>query len=1248
MPESDNLYLQRASTMAREAVALTRTRRGRWIGASILAFLLIFTVAGFFLVPHILRGILTGRVAASLHRPVSVGKIRFDPYTLRLRIDHLRVNDQAEANPLAAFEHIDVRASWLSLFRIAPILAEVNLVRPRVNVVRQTDGAFNFSDLLAPKISPSASAPAPAATSGPPKFAVSNIRIIDGNVTFDDKKLGEHHVIDKIELKVPFVASMPSKSNVVVEPLLAMRVDGQPIRIAGVSKPFAGSLDSALTLNVHRFDLARYSGYLPPSIAIKLPSGALSIDALVHFRQSDTGPSISINGALAIDQLDLRDAANAPVLAIDHGEVKMIDVEPLDHVFSLSEIALIGLKVNAVRNQDGTLNFSTLTPPSPPATRATPAPVAAPSAAPTAAGTRASQFDFGVEAIKVIDSAVSMTDLTGAVRAAATLENINAQMGNLRLHGQIPAEFHMSGNLHSGGLIAIKGTLDLPKSEVGAGVAIDQVDLPGLQAFAQAVFTGTIASGKFTLHTTLNSRFAADEFNLHVEPAELAIDNLAVQEPQTHETPIAWTHFGVLLGSFDLASKQVDVKEIRGDGIKSFVRRDRRGDLSIAALLKKQPRAPGASGTPAMHVAAVGNETTSHPWQYQVESVSIEKADTQFEDRATPRWVRVQFAPLNVHLKGLSSDFSKTVAVEIDGIRDGRGIFRVEGTAAIDPFSAALHLDTKNLELSEVDDYLRKQFSKRLSAEITSAILTTKSDVNVTQVQKDYRVKYTGDATVGNFTAIDKVTGDNFMSWRSLNLEGIDAAVGESVPKVHIHGIALSDLDARLILNSSGKLNLNDIVVSRNQAPKSLTKTAPENEPSPEAREPTPAPTAVRPMDADVLVENVTLDGGHVYYTDNFIQPHFSADLTNIAGSIGSFGTSTQQPAEVSLQGKVNGSAPLSIDGEINPLTPMAYVDIKAKAEGIELTGLAAYSAKYTGYPIVRGTLTADVHYKLDHGDLNANNHLFIDQLTFGERVESAKAINLPVRFAVAVLKNSRGEIDLNIPVSGSLSDPEFSITGVIWQAFFNVFTRAITSPFTLLTSAVQGIASGGGGASEQDLSFVAFDPGLATLTPDAIKQLTTLGVALQDHPALTLSIRGRVDPDRDLEGMREAWVADQIRLQKVKDVDGDADPRTVQVSQAEYDKYLTKAYYRAKFPKPSNFVGMAKSIPPDEMKKLMIANAPVGKDDLSRLAEDRAKAVRQYLSATLAANRLSILPPKLDAEGTKSGSTTGVDMSLQ
>ncbi|MGH7924282.1 MAG: DUF748 domain-containing protein, partial [Candidatus Binatus sp.] len=662
--------------------------------------------------------------------------------------------------------------------------------------------------------------------------------------------------------------------------------------------------------------------------------------------------------------------------------------------------------------------------------------------------------------------------------------------------------------------------------------------------------------------------------------------------------------------------------------------------------------------------------TTSPSFQFQVASVALDQTDATFIDESAPQTVKVAVAPLNLHLQDVSSDFSNPFKIDVDGTLNRRGTFKVTGTAAIAPLKADLRVATRRLDLTVADP----DGSSRMNAKITSANLTMDGAVGLEQERKDFLVSYKGDASLGSVRMLDKLTNDLFFKMAALNVKRIDFALGKGPPKVHVGLIALNDFYSRIILNSNGKLNLKDITASPQEAPTSLTRAAgepgskgavpiaPTSTPTPAAA-PSPAaatapgassaaeaspaqPYQGQPLDADIELSKITLKGGKVDYTDNFIKPNFTANLTDMEGNVGAFGTKSTSPADVSLDGQINGSAPLNIDGSINPLAPTAFVDIKAKADGVELTGLSPYTTKYTGYPIVKGTLTVDVHYLLDTGKLTAENHIFIDQLTFGDRVESPDATNLPIRLAVSLLKNSKGEIDVRVPISGSLSDPKFSIGSVILGAFMNLIVKAATAPFTLIASAF------GGGGAQQDLGYIEFAPGYSTLTPDSQQKLDTIAKALADRPALKLNIEGRVDPKFDKDGYKEASLDHSIKVLQRKDQGENADTneKPAALSTADYNKYLAKVYSAGDFKKPRDLVGLAKTLPPAEMKKLILANTAVTDQDLRHLADARANAVRAYLSKKqVSAARMFIVAPKLDAGGIKDqGKTTRVDLSLQ
>ena len=495
---------------------------------------------------------------------------------------------------------------------------------------------------------------------------------------------------------------------------------------------------------------------------------------------------------------------------------------------------------------------------------------------------------------------------------------------------------------------------------------------------------------------------------------------------------------------------------MRADGVRVLVRRERDGGVSLASLI----RAPAPPMPPDTAASA-----SASAWQYRIASLAIDNAEARLEDAAAPRRIELVVAPLHLHLKDLSSDLSEPIGLELDGTLNRQGRFTVTGTAVPAPLQAELRIATHELDLAAMDPYV----SDMLNATMSSAALTMNGALALATARDKLRISYRGDATLGNVHLLDRVTSESVLRWHSCSASRIDVEIGSGPPKVHIGVLALTDFDTRLILKSTGRLNVLDMMASPRSAPASLTRTQPASGGQTSATSSAPAAITARPIDAEIELGGMTLQGGHVNFTDNFIKPNYTADLTDIAGTVGPFGTRATAPAAVALQGQVNGSAPIAINGSVNPLAPMAFVDLKAKADGVELTGLTPYSAKYTGYPIVKGTLTVDVHYLLDQGQLTADNHLFIDQLTFGDRVESRDATTLPVRLAVALLKNARGEIAVDVPVTGSLSDPQFSLSGVILDAFVNLIVKAATSPFSLIASAF---------GTQEDLDYVEFRPG--------------------------------------------------------------------------------------------------------------------------------------------------------------------------
>jgi hypothetical protein len=482
------------------------------------------------------------------------------------------------------------------------------------------------------------------------------------------------------------------------------------------------------------------------------------------------------------------------------------------------------------------------------------------------------------------------------------------------------------------------------------------------------------------------------------------------------------------------------------------------------------------------------------------------------------------------------------------------------------------------------------------------------------------KMTYSGDALLANFSSIDKLTSDDFLKWKSLAFNGIQ--IGTVPLSIDVKGISLTDFYVRLAINADGTLNLQDIL-EKGESKEVKKETTP---PPPPPKEGTTVPQKEKEATKNVKIESLTLQGGRIEFLDRSIQPEFSLRLTEMGGRVSGLSSEETAMADVELRGKLNDYAPLEIVGKINPLKEDLYVDLKVMFRDIDLSPMTPYSGKYVGYAIEKGKLNFDLKYLIVKKKLDSQNHIFFDQFNFGEKVESPKATKLPVKLAVALLKDRRGEIKLDIPVTGSLDDPKFSVWGIILKVIVNLIAKAATSPFSLL-----GAMVGGG----EELSYVEFDYGSAMVVEPNLKKVNTLAKALQDRPALKMDLEGHVDLERDREGLKQYLFQRKLKTQKLNEMikkGGSAIPvDEVKIEPSEYEKYLKMAYKEEKFPKPKNVLGMAKDIPAPEMEKLMQTYIEVKESDLRSLASQRAMRVKEAIlkSGQVEPERIFIIEPK-------------------
>ncbi|HET6599082.1 MAG TPA: DUF748 domain-containing protein, partial [Burkholderiaceae bacterium] len=598
------------------------------------------------------------------------------------------------------------------------------------------------------------------------------------------------------------------------------------------------------------------------------------------------------------------------------------------------------------------------------------------------------------------------------------------------------------------------------------------------------------------------------------------------------------------------------------------------------------------------------------------------------------------------------------------------------GELGLQPLRVRGQLRVKQFPVQLFEPYFRAQ----LPVTLVRAETSYNGAVTLRQSAAGLEVNAAGDVLIGDLkidtrgddaAAKDASASNELLSWQSLALNGMKVTLEPSArPRVEIGEAALNDFYSRLVVTEDGRFNLQEVAAggSPAEAAKATAMAAARADAeSTDALEPGRPPgtggastsgpnvaVAARstetdaPLPLDISVGATTLTSGRIDFSDHFVRPNYSAALTDLNGRLGAFSSTSREMATIELHGRAEGTALLDISGQINPLARPLALDIRAKATDLELAPLSPYAGKYAGYAIERGKLSMDVAYKIDaDGTLNASNQVVLNQLTFGDKIDSPSATKLPVLLAVALLKDRHGVIDINLPVSGSLNDPQFSIGGIVVRIIVNLLTKALTAPFALL--------AGGG---KDDLSQVEFKPGTAIIAPGSVSAIDKVAKALTERPALKMTVTGAADGAVERDAYRRARLEALLRTERQREGSrAGAVPTPAAsaasvagtrpapaLSPAEHAQLVKALYKRTDLPnKPRNALGFAKDIPPAEMEALLLQSLPVSPEAIRELALQRGIAVRDALIAKgLKSERLFLAAPKLHAAGKSEGKGEG------
>jgi hypothetical protein len=860
---------------------------------------------------------------------------------------------------------------------------------------------------------------------------------------------------------------------------------------------------------------------------------------------------------LDLRDVELRLGSEPPVLGFADLRVDLGVWESLKGVLEFDAITLAEPFVRVALDREGRLNLAEAFP---------------------RKGEAATAPPFHIDRLTIERGRLAFEDLSRAAPFRRTLSPIGLELSNFAVRAaENPASYRLDAALGAGQTLALGGTVSLEPFRAEGQVKIAHLDVRTLREYALARAGFAVPAG--TVDLAARYRIGGEPARLVVREGTLDVKQLRLADRESGRVLVEIPAARVEGVEADTGPHRVVVGSMSSaDGrVETWLTPE--GRVNLADWLPKADPASGDTPKPEQAEKAA--------WSVRVDRATLDGYTVAFEDRRVSEPVKLTLAPLHLELKDYATDGGPPVRVALNGGTGGSGTLDADGTVGPDARSAELAVDLDGLDLPRFQPYLNR--FARLA--LVKGTLDVHGRVSFRREGSELPVLgYRGDARLAGVEARLPGQDQPLASWDELAFSGLDF---QSEPaRLHVADIAANNLYAQIVVRPDRTLNLAQALIdSKPEKPRDEAG----GQPRPSSNKPGGKPPV------PVAVDVIRLENSRTDFTDQSIQPHFSTGIQNLHGTLRGVNSKPGQSAELRLEGQVDPYAPVRIEGRLNLFRPAQFADIHMRFANVDMTTLSPYSGKFAGYRIRMGKMSLDLDYRLKNRRLDSTNHIVLNRLELGEPVPGSKAPDLPLHLAIALLKDAQGRIDLDLPVRGNLNDPRVSLPGLLGKVLRGAIRKVVAAPFSLLA----GLA----GAGEEELRYVGFNPGEAELGTEQAAQLSKLGKALRERPALYLQVTGVAGPERDREALAEQDLIDRLKIAKLMEEGRPVDAASVRatlLSRSEYERYLARLYHRE--------TGGDADTSIEAMKRALREPGAVTRTRLRVLAQERTAAIRDYL----------------------------------
>ena len=594
---------------------------------------------------------------------------------------------------------------------------------------------------------------------------------------------------------------------------------------------------------------------------------------------------------------------------------------------------------------------------------------------------------------KISQGALAYEDLSRPDVFAVRLEPLNFELRDFTT-GVDGGKFVFTAASKQGERVEWHGHVSVDPVESDGELQIDGLQARTLWEYLQDQVNFVIDSGTFNLAATY--KFSLEDpatTNLQVDLSKVSLTDLQVRPRQagSESTGAPWItvpSLAVTGGTVDFAKRtaHVDLVSLTGLKLSTWLEPDKTLNLMQLAAPRTAPTPGGPA--PTLTASPSAAAAASAPWAFDLRRFEIQGASIASEDRSVRPAVKVLFAPLSLRVDGATQDLTKPVTVALDVHINEGGALALSGEVTPQPLNANLAVKLTAIDLTTIQPYISQQTAMTL----LSGKLGVDGKLRYGTLPQMPMLQFSGNIEVDKLHTVDDALHDDFINWDRLDIQGINFTQGPD--RLDIDQIVARSLYARVIIESDASLNVKRVL----KIP--VTPAAPAPAPAPTHAQ---APSAAAQPSMPVSIKKISIQTSQANFSDLSVQPNFSTGIQKLEGSVVGLSSKPGTRATVDLKGAIDAFSPVSITGQVHVLGPL-YTDLTMSFRNISLPIFNPYSGKFAGYSIAKGKLSTELHYKVDGRKLDAQHHIVVEQLEFGDKTASKEAVALPVKLAVSLL----------------------------------------------------------------------------------------------------------------------------------------------------------------------------------------------------------------------------------------------------